>query len=524
MTHLLRGVYGAGLFAAAVTLGAGLWGVIDHGSPASATAWVAGALRAADVLLLVLVPFWGVMALALAAVAVCGTWAIRSAGTAPMREQMHRTVSTGWLGLLLSLGIFMAFGMALWAVLDNPLRGMAFVFDYQPIRFGEKSVPLAADLFLSSRFQSATVMFAFIAICVGLLVIMLILVLLPSIAVELRLVRGDVPQRLKAWLSRGYSLFDWTIAGWAYLFVLVIWLGAALTLVLVGFRVRGSEFPYDLTCAYLTLQGWSGKGLSWVVFPVVGATTGLIAIGGVALKQLQALRVPLDIALDVDNHFREFPRRAMPRVRIFERYIAELEMVLARGYRRIVIVAHSQGTVITADLLRYLQQRLKLEPTTQTDRLAQLGLALENADVSLLTVGCPLRQLYARRFPDLYHWVVADLGDGTTGPDHTELGIKCWLNRWGAADYVGRWLWEHSGAPIDTDKCTGADAHTHYFEENQTMVVAALRSLIWGALPLIPDLTVSTRATEQVCGRVSFDRLRPIASSESAPIGVLATV
>ena len=78
------------------------------------------------------------------------------------------------------------------------------------------------------------------------------------------------------------------------------------------------------------------------------------------LERVQALRTPLDAALDVDIHFREFPRKAIPRVRIAERYVALLEFVVDRGYERIVIVAHSQGSVITAELLRYLQQRAKL--------------------------------------------------------------------------------------------------------------------------------------------------------------------
>ena len=71
-------------------------------------------------------------------------------------------------------------------------------------------------------------------------------------------------------------------------------------------------------------------------------------------KYLPALRGPLDIALDVDNHFREFPRTSIPRARIFSRYAALLRHVADGGYDRIVIVAHSQGSVISAELLRYL--------------------------------------------------------------------------------------------------------------------------------------------------------------------------
>jgi pimeloyl-ACP methyl ester carboxylesterase len=63
------------------------------------------------------------------------------------------------------------------------------------------------------------------------------------------------------------------------------------------------------------------------------------------------------------------------------------------GYARIVIVAHSQGTVISADLLRYLHAQ---------GRLRGIVGALP---VALVTVGSPLRDLYAERFPLLYRWM-----------------------------------------------------------------------------------------------------------------------
>lgn len=60
--------------------------------------------------------------------------------------------------------------------------------------------------------------------------------------------------------------------------------------------------------------------------------------------------------LDVDNHFREFPRHRIRRVLIVERYVALLDHLRQQGFERVVFVAHSQGTVITAELLRYVQQ------------------------------------------------------------------------------------------------------------------------------------------------------------------------
>ena len=61
-----------------------------------------------------------------------------------------------------------------------------------------------------------------------------------------------------------------------------------------------------------------------------------------------------------------------------------------------VVVAHSQGTVISAELLRFLASRAQLAPTPD-DRPLLDGQPLP--PVSLLTLGCPLRQLYGARFP-----------------------------------------------------------------------------------------------------------------------------
>ncbi len=80
-----------------------------------------------------------------------------------------------------------------------------------------------------------------------------------------------------------------------------------------------------------------------------------------------------------------------------------------------VIVSHSQGTVITADLMHYLRARsLALnEPNVlNTPRQAaasarELGGWLGEDRVKLLTMGSPLRQLYAARFPVPYRWMLS---------------------------------------------------------------------------------------------------------------------
>lgn len=467
-----RGVYGWGLAAALATLAAGTWGVLEHGDPVTSAAWTAGALRAVDVWLYVTVGFWFAMLPAVTCMVVCGSWAT---ATAPphAKETVRNTVGTGRLGLLLSLGAFIAFAQTLWALMHDRLVASVTDVGYRALLTAEAE---SAKLFLVDRYENATVSFSLIAMCVGLVVAQLAITLLPSIVVELRIVRADAPRRLRRWLTKGYALFDCALGPWAYAFVAVVAVGVVLTTMRVWYRLPGAALPGGAGRIYDALQELSAAGLAWVVFPLVGAATGLIAIGGLAFAWLQRLRAPVDVALDVDNHFREFPRRAIPRVRIFERYAALLDHVLARGYGRIVIVAHSQGTVITAELLRYLQQRAGLAGAA-ADPVATLAQRVSAAGIALFTLGSPLRQLYARRFPCMYGWMAAPTPRNGTGPRAADLGVAEWVNRWGAADYVGRWLWQPRGPQRDADRCTGADAHTHYFETDQVDVLDVLARL-----------------------------------------------
>ena len=157
-----------------------------------------------------------------------------------------------------------------------------------------------------------------------------------------------------------------------------------------------------------------------------------------------------------------------------------------------IVIAHSQGTVITADLLRYL----KTEKTRQRNgaafepRLARLMDGAENhLPITLFTMGSPLRQLYARRFPHLYGWVGgADLS--------SLLGVRRWINVFRSADYVGRNVWPPDArnasaydpfqplhdAPTSGEMCIGPGAHTHYWDETADYVGRKLDQLICEAV------------------------------------------
>lgn len=511
-----RAVWGVGLALYAATLG-GIVAVTAQGGNSTALDWVQGCFTVMEALLLAHAVGWGFFALVLAATVALSEWVLLR-GRLP-GAGVAQTLVTARLGLFTSAGAFLVcqmvgFELAAWALkgLLVPQGYLAWWFD----------APLAgqAALFLQQRADAHSGSFSMVAVVLLVLLGFVALVFLPSVLRELRLGQEPDATRLGRWLTHGYRAVETVVRGWGW----PVALGAVLVglLLLVkqadraGWVLQAGPLAdglRQLQDAEVQAQAVSDRWLGKLVLLVAGGTAGLLALGKVAVRQLQAVRAPLDAVLDVDNHFREFPRAAISRVLIIERYVALLDHLRQQGYTRVVLVAHSQGTVITAELLRYIQQRPLLHggqptPPGQVD-LEQLRLWLRRTDLRLLTMGCPLRQLYALRFPALYPWPVAPLADpqhpGWRGPSPAELGVRHWSNLWGTGDYVGRWLWaaEEGTGPLPLqvddaryagqgvqgedahgrswkDQALGADAHTHYFDLEQHQVAAELVALVAG--------------------------------------------
>jgi len=170
---------------------------------------------------------------------------------------------------------------------------------------------------------------------------------------------------------------------------------------------------------------------------------------------------------------------------MFSRYASLLAYLRERGYARIVIVAHSQGTVISADLLRYLRAQGRLREVAGDVPLA------------LVTVGSPLRDLYVEHFPLLYPWMGPRAPEfAAAGPGASEVGAVEWVNAFRSGDYVGRAIWtpQAHGFPIAvvgaagmveaertedrTEFCLGAGAHTHYFSDDAVALAIEIDRLI----------------------------------------------
>jgi hypothetical protein len=226
-----------------------------------------------------------------------------------------------------------------------------------------------------------------------------------------------------------------------------------------------------------------------------GSAIGIVALSKRFTRVGIGLKPALASALDVEVYFRELPHRRTPRARMVSRYASLLGHLCrwrdstppsGQGYDAIVIVAHSQGTVITVDLLRYLQCASRADPALDCLRSEAHPAGIP---VILLTLGCPLHQLYARRFPHLYCWVArGDLGAESTTPDRAELrGVSQWVNLYRSGDYIGRALWRGEGPdaydtaptrPAHTEACLGPGAHTHYLDPTSSAVAKQLDRLI----------------------------------------------
>jgi hypothetical protein len=256
------------------------------------------------------------------------------------------------------------------------------------------------------------------------------------------------------------------------------------------------ESPW--TCVFLLLAGAAATyaaGAAWLPFlpfihpgehgsawgPTVaailgGAVTTLLLAGrlmglspsnlGASGKASEALRAVLDKPYDIATFLREplgSPRfgagagEPMPRKRMLERYRALMAYVERRGYERVVFVAHSQGTILTTTLLA---EDIPLR-----------------SEVSLMTFGCPLRQLYLQRFPSQYAWVER-LRDQATRRDFVKHVSGEWVNVAAAGDPVGRtvfrappepWTSEGSrlalpdGSPKLLELLLGEGGHSSYW-------------------------------------------------------------
>jgi hypothetical protein len=406
---------------------------------------VAG-LRAAEIGgVLLTASFTAIFALTLLAVTlgyVLARW--RSAE----RHAAVRATGTARLGLSIATGAFLVLTLTVWASLFAARESLIpATTTYEPY------LPWPADLTPACPERTARafldqLLFGFVEYTGTLPAFALIaaaLVLAAWAVLPVALAEVVPPRdpartasRYGTWLDRGFKL----AAGSGFLLFAAVFVAMPL-----ADRIAPSAvLPFLTTCV-------SADGLLKAAALVGTAVVGVSVARGRFEHLALGLRPLVDVALDVDNHLREHPWRANPRARIAARYLSTLRALA--DYEDVIIVAHSQGSAITADLLRFL----KYENIAAPPR------------VWLFTMGCPLRQLYSERFPQLYDWAAR--------PDPLDIRVHRWVNAYRTGDYVGRALWEPAAPPDRAeDVCIGGGAHTHYWDGTSDEIGARLDALV----------------------------------------------
>jgi hypothetical protein len=303
-------------------------------------------------------------------------------------------------------------------------------------------------------------------------------------------------KRLGDWLSRGLDASKIsTMLMWSAAF-------AVPAVLVIGIELqRISEIQKISAVVIARVVPWLIHATAIILLWIGGVASSLAILASFAKSGSSAL----GIILDVDNYLRTSPKDKTPRARIMERYVSLLHYLseykdpeAGEGYDRIVIVAHSLGALISADLLRFL----KVESATP------------KIPLTLFTMGNPLRQLLNRFFPYLYEWVhpvpdnsLSPLKQVTRTtppgiaagalPDPNLLGVEHWVNAYRSGDYVGRSLWleewydrDVPAKPDDVyvavenppgrreEMCIGAGAHQHYWDQSAPDIAENLDVLI----------------------------------------------
>ena len=459
-----------------------LRGRINLGHATTQVQWMLdSALNTGEYLLAALLLVWSALVVT-QIVALCLGFVLAHGAQPAVRE----SIVTARLGMILSTALFALLSLLFWSVLSYLANFALDDLYYTPV-FSAGGYP-AASIFLENQVKAVGTLFTPLVLSAAVLGGIAVLALAPALREELvptANLAGGQPSaaaaqwsvRLGDWLSRVRrilrSLFSW--------FVPLLAIAGGL-LFLAFMLQRLFELP--------PLLSWldADQGVTLVAAGkwLAGGAVTVTALGARFTQTFGKLRVALDAILDVDNYFRDPLDRRPPRARIFSRFTALLAHLRERGYARIVVVSHSQGTVISADLLRYLQ------------RDGRLPALLGEVPVALVTLGSPLRELYALRFPLLYTWVGPAQAFAGATPAVDELGIAQWVNAYRAGDYVGRELWTPRDDPRAfavaataadgtvtaqraagrTEFCLGAGAHTHYFSNDAVALAAEIDRLV----------------------------------------------
>lgn len=496
-------VYSAGLAVFVITR---LWA----GGPGSGSGVPNAVMHGAEAVYFALRVLWIVflaqaIAAFLAGRAVVGSF---SGAPQPAADRIARLNWTARLTLSVPAFLFLLLTVALWAALWSAISGPALNVPHDPLPTttwmllgaSPGTIQAVADaLITTAAGPGLTVLLGLVALAT----LMAVVAVAPSVLAEI--LPPAEPRdgtRGGRWLDSGFIVMRWAGRLLVFGVIVVLPLGFFVEL---GVATRWPE-------AWASFTAVNSRVIVAFAAAFTAGGAGLVVFGD-RLKQITlGFRSALDVLLDVDNYLREHPRRATPRARMFARGASLLRHVNAQSYDAVVIVSHSQGSVIVADLLRFLHRKdiAAVDPSLRF-----------RLPVSLFTMGSPLRQLYALRFPHLYRWASPAAREPWVDPRTAiphgvlprpeDLGLARWVNAYRSGDYIGRAFWRPDGtaflyatarsrashpwlagpfealdsvsappAPDRREFCVGSGAHTHYWDGTAPQVALQVDALIMG--------------------------------------------
>lgn len=319
----------------------------------------------------------------------------------------------------------------------------------------------------------------------ALMVTLSIVALTPSVVSELRPSRVGSDRRSferSAWTGL------WLTSGLRVLRKAALWGSTAL--LLISIVAMGLALLRLVFVESMALPSWPIDELRRLSDSVTSSIGSVVTASALTIALLvsrlegfaKTVRPALDVMLDVDNYLRQLPKDGTPRALMFGRLVSLMRYLACwkrgtKGYDAIVFVAHSQGSMIVLETLRF----------HRAVGFAELG-GSDLPCIHLMTMGCPLRQLYSRAFPSLYDWTRLAV---EMAPE--KIGLERWVNLYRSGDYVGRALIRPSDSPNTfgkepltcgkfEERCLGEGAHVHYWDRNARDVAKELNVMLDKAL------------------------------------------
>ncbi len=222
---------------------------------------------------------------------------------------------------------------------------------------------------------------------------------------------------------------------------------------------------------YYQFDGWivenifrvkEGSKAPHEIFMRLANVTMVVIVGlSIFMFFAHSIKLAVKLALDVVNHFAaphdEFPIRR----RIAKRLKDTLKFLLKdKDTPHLVVISHSQGTVISLDtLLGYFDREGEWRPG-----LWQTSLHKEVASLTILTFGSPITHLYQHYFSSLYP-KLAEIKELEFLKEARESGRIKWLNCYRIDDYIGTYIDPSLKTfPINVPMSVGG--HTDYWKED----------------------------------------------------------